>query len=178
MIVELATAAFFGLCTLRFSDPFSLGAHWVLCTGLMSLSVIDFQTFRLPRRIVHTTFLWGAALLCAASLSTGRIDRMSSALIGASSALGAMALLYIVSRGRLGDGDVRLSALLGMFLGWKDVSAVFTGFLLAFHLGAAAGLLAICTRRKTRSSAIPFGPFLALGTLFALLFDVGRFFAL
>lgn len=176
-IIEVSTAVLFGVCALRFRDPFVLGAHWVLCTGLMALSVIDFRTFRLPRRIVHTTFLWGALLLCAASLWSDRVDRMYTAFIGAGSALGAMALLYIVSRGRLGDGYVRLSPLLGMFLGWKDGSAVFAGFLLAFHLGAVAGLGAICARRMTRSSAIPFGPFLALGTLVTVLFDVHHLLA-
>lgn len=171
-IVEILTAAVFALCSVFMVDPFEIVSHWILSTGLIALSVIDVRTFRLPRRVIHMTALLGAPVLGAASLSIGETQRLFTAVQGAASALAAMSLLYVASRGRLGDGDVRLSALLGMFLGWQGLHAVFSGFLVSFHLGAIGGLVAMAVSRMGRSTAIPFGPYLAVGTLVTSLFDI------
>lgn len=172
LVVEIVTAILFVACVARFDDVTTLVAHWVLCTGLMTLAVIDLFTMKLPRRIIHTTAAAGLPLLLGASLVTDDLWRMSTAIIGASGAFVAMGLLYIMSAGKLGDGDVRMSPLLGLYLGWKEVSAVFSGFFLSFLLGAVVGLTIMIIRPAGSSREIPFGPFLAFGTVAALLFDV------
>lgn len=172
LVAEVSTAALFAVCAVRIESATALVAHWILCTGLMALSVIDMFTLRLPRRIIHVTAALGASALVVASMVAGEPERMMTAAVGALMALGAMALLYAASRGKLGDGDVRLSPLLGLFLGWKSLSAVHSGFLLSFVLGAVVGLGFLCATRSDRSRAIPFGPFLAAGTMLALLFDI------
>jgi len=171
IIEVLSTLVFIG-CALRIESPMVLLAHWILVTGLMSLSVIDMFTLRLPRRIVHTTGMLGAPVLIAASVMSSQQERLVTALVGAALAFVTMLIVYFVSRGRLGDGDVRLSPLLGLFLGWKDLTAVHSGFFLAFLLGSIVGLVLMCASRSTRSRTIPFGPFLAVGTMLALLFDI------
>ncbi len=171
-IVEVVTAALFALCALRFDEVIVLVAHWVLCIGLVSLSVIDLFTMKLPRRIIHVTASIGLPLLALASLSTDRPDRLATAMVGALGSFGVMLMLYVVSAGSLGDGDVRISPLLGLYLGWKDGAAVFSGFFLAFLSGAVVGIVVVAVRPAGSSRAIPFGPFLALGTISAVLFDV------
>lgn len=65
----------------------------------------------------------------------------------------------------MGFGDVKLAFLMGLFLGFpKIVVALYFAFL----TGAAVGVILIMLGKKKLKSAIPFGPFLVAGTVFAL----------
>jgi len=83
-----------------------------------------------------------------------------------------MWILYAVSRGGMGDGDVRLSPLLGAYLGWLGLPYVPIGLFLGFLLGSVVGVGAMVIGRAGRKTALPFGPFLAAGTLLTVF--VGR----
>jgi leader peptidase (prepilin peptidase)/N-methyltransferase len=83
-------------------------------------------------------------------------------------ALAFMALLYVISRGGMGDGDVRLSPLLGMYLGWLGLAHVPVGLFLGFLIGSVVGVGAMVAGRAGRKTALPFGPFLAVGTMIAV----------
>ncbi|MFM8857150.1 MAG: prepilin peptidase, partial [Actinomycetota bacterium] len=170
--IELVTSAVFVACALVIDNSLVLLAHWILCTGLISLTVIDIATLRLPRSIIHVTASIGIPILFFASITGDELLRVRTSLIGALCALCAMACLYAASSGRLGDGDVRLSPLLGAFLGWWSLPAVFSGFFLAFLLGSVIGLGMIIAKRSSRSKAIPFGPFLAAGTILTVVFEI------
>jgi leader peptidase (prepilin peptidase)/N-methyltransferase len=78
-----------------------------------------------------------------------------------------MAILSVVilKREGMGGGDIKLIAMLGAFLGWH---AVLVTIFLAAVLGAGVGLTLILLRRKRRQEPLPFGPFLALGALLAM----------
>ena len=75
--------------------------------------------------------------------------------------------LWFFTKGRgFGFGDVKLAPSLGLLLGWpKTIVAVF----LAFVLGAVVAVVLIALGKKKLGQTIPFGPFLVLGTLIALL---------
>src|SRR5439155_19564617 len=89
--------------------------------------------------------------------------------IGAVGHGGDLRVVQLVSpRGR-GFGDVRLSAVLGLFLGWLGLRYVGLGFFLGFFLGAVVGLALLILRRRGRKDHIPFGPFLAAGAVLAVL---------
>ncbi len=60
---------------------------------------------------------------------------------------------------------------LGIALGWVSVGAVFLGTFFGFLLGAIVGVALIMLGRKGRKDHVPFGPFLATGTVFALCFS-------
>jgi len=101
----------------------------------------------------------------AASLATGRVAWLDS-LLGIAVGGGIFFVIILASRGGMGGGDMKLSAMLGAFLGWKlGLLAVLLGVLAGG--GVACCLLAL--GRKGRKEAIPFGPFLALGGAITLL---------
>ena len=69
----------------------------------------------------------------------------------------------------LGGGDVKLSGLLGLYLGWLGPGPLAAGLFLGYALAAAAGLALIAAKRATRRSHLAFGPFLLAGALAAVL---------
>jgi len=68
----------------------------------------------------------------------------------------------------MGLGDVKLAFLMGLVLGWPNI--LFALFL-AFSLGAVIGIILIVLGKKNIKSEIPFGPFLAGATIFAMLYN-------
>ena len=79
-----------------------------------------------------------------------------------------MLLIFLLSRGGMGAGDVKLSFVLGVWLGLK---ASVVCLMLAFVLGGIIGVLLLVTGIKQRKDPIPFGPFLCIGAYIALLFS-------
>ena len=77
-------------------------------------------------------------------------------------------MLHIVARGGFGFGDVRLGAMLGWYLAWQGLRYVPVGLFLAFVLSAITGVALMALGRAGRRTAIPFGPFLAVGAVLAL----------
>jgi leader peptidase (prepilin peptidase) / N-methyltransferase len=128
---------------------------------LIVLSVIDFDSYRLPNRIV----LPSAALVLAARLTSA--PEYWKAWIGAS--LGAFAcflVLALVYPAGLGMGDVKLALLLGAALGGAVLPALLVGTLAA----GVAGLVVLARQGLgARRRALPFGPFLAFGAITILL---------
>ena len=168
LVLELTTAGLFTVLAIKFQLSWELGAFCVLATGLVALSWIDLKTKRLPREIIYVTAAIGVPLLCVAALVRHEPKRMLTMLIGAALALAFMGVVYLVSRGGMGDGDVRLSPLLGAYLGWLNPGFVAVGLFLGFVLGAVVGLALMAVGRAGRKTAVPFGPFLAMGALISI----------
>jgi leader peptidase (prepilin peptidase)/N-methyltransferase len=68
----------------------------------------------------------------------------------------------------MGDGDVRLAGLLGLYLGWIGLAHIPVGLFLGFLAGSLAGIVALA-RGGGRKTALPFGPFMAIGAVVAML---------
>jgi len=168
LILELVTGLLFGMFAWKFGLDWALPAYCVLAVGLVGLSWIDLKTKRLPRKIIYVTAAIGVPLLCVAALARHEPERIWMALVGAGSALAFMAIVYAASRGGMGDGDVRLSPLLGAYLGWLNPGLVAVGLFIGFLTGAVVGVAMMATGRAGRKTAVPFGPFLALGTIIAI----------
>ncbi len=76
--------------------------------------------------------------------------------------------IFILSRGRgMGLGDVKFAGALGLLLGWPDAAI---GFGLAFIVGAFWSIMLMLHGKKTLRSAVPFGPFMAVGALIVIFF--------
>jgi leader peptidase (prepilin peptidase)/N-methyltransferase len=77
-------------------------------------------------------------------------------------------LLNFISPRLLGFGDVRLSVVLGLPLGWLGIGYVLLGFFAANLIGAIVGIALIATKQIERQSRIPYGVFLAAGCALAV----------
>ena len=84
---------------------------------------------------------------------------MWDAVQGAMASVAIMLVIYWVSRGGMGFGDVKLAFVLGVWLGLEQSLLCL---LLAFVLGGVVGVLLLLTGLKTRKDAIPFGPYLCV----------------
>ena len=175
IVIELTTAALFVLMAIRFDDAqAAIPAYCILMATLVALTWIDLKTKRLPREITYTGVILGAVALTVAAIVIDEPERIWMMALGAAIALVAMWLIYALSRGGMGDGDVRLAPLLGMYLGWLNPGIVLPGLFFGFIAGAVVGVGMMAVDRAGRGTAVPFGPFLALGTVVAIF--VGQHF--
>lgn len=148
----------------------SLGWAWPLLFLLplvpvgVALAVVDWRTRLLPTRVLAPSYVVLVALVLACAAITRDTDDLLRAGWGWLIAGGLFLALWLVHPRGLGYGDVRLSGILGIalgYLGWGPlVVGVYAGFLLG---GFGGGLLALAGVVERR--AIPFGPFLLLGAL-------------
>ncbi|MFM8971851.1 MAG: prepilin peptidase [Actinomycetota bacterium] len=167
-LVEAGTGVLWSLLALRFHDTWALPAYLVLAAGLVALALIDLDTFLLPNRIVYPLTIAVVALFVVAAVAGDDSAALVRALLGGSASFAVFLLLHLVSPRGMGFGDVKLSFVLGVSLGWVSGPTVFLGMFLAFLLGSVVGLGLIITKVRSRRDHVPFGPFLAAGTLLAL----------
>jgi leader peptidase (prepilin peptidase) / N-methyltransferase len=175
VVIELANAALYVLMAIQFDDTrAAIPAYCILMSVLVVQTAIDLKTKRLPREITYTGMILGAVALTVAALVIGEPERIWMMVLGAAIALVAMWLIFALSRGGMGDGDVRFAPLLGMYLGWLNPGIVLPGLFFGFVAGAVVGVAMMAIDRAGRRTAVPFGPFLALGTVVAIF--VGQHF--
>jgi leader peptidase (prepilin peptidase)/N-methyltransferase len=175
IVIELANTTLFVLMALRFDDTrAAIPAYCILMSVLLAQTWIDLQTQRLPREITYTGIALGAVALTVAAVVIDEPERIWMMALGAGIALVTMWSIYTLSRGGMGDGDVRLAPLLGMYLGWLNPGIVLPGLFFGFLAGAVVGVAMMAIDRAGRRTAVPFGPFLALGTVVAIF--VGQHF--
>lgn len=167
-LVELACAALFAGTAARFGYRWDLPAFLALFAGLLALSCIDVERLILPKKIVYPLTALVAALLLVAAAGTGKWHDYVIGVICAAAWFAVFFALNLIGPRLLGFGDVRLSLVLGLALGWLGVGYVLLGFFAANVIGAVIGLALIATKRIDRSNPIPYGVFLALGCALAV----------
>jgi leader peptidase (prepilin peptidase) / N-methyltransferase len=161
LAVELGTGACFAVMALRFGPSPVLPAFLLLAALAPVLTLTDLRWRRLPDPLTLPAYPAAAALLAAGALAIpGATRHFLSALAGLAAAWLFFALLMLIHPAGLGWGDVKLSGVLGLYLGWLGAAAVAAGLLGAFVLAALAGLGLIAAGRATRKTQIPFGPFM------------------
>ncbi len=168
--VELLTAVLFAAVAVRFAGSWAIPAYLVLTAGLVALSAIDIDHFLLPNRIVYPVGLAGVPLLAVASAGDGDWGAFGRALIAAVVAFAIFFVIHFVAPRGMGFGDVRLSALLGLYLGWLGWGEVAGGLFCGFLYGAVIGIVLIAAGKRGRKQHIPFGPFMAAGAMTFVLF--------
>jgi leader peptidase (prepilin peptidase)/N-methyltransferase len=164
------TTVLVGLIVVRFADtPAAIPAYSWLMAVLVVQTAVDLRTRRLPREITYVGVAIGAPLLTIAALVLDEPERIWMMVLGAAMATATLWLAHVFSGDDFGEGDVRLAPLLGLYLGWLNPALVFVALLLSFVAGAAVGAALLATRRVQRDASLPFGPFLGLGTVVAVL---------
>jgi len=134
----------------------------VLCAVLLAITLTDLEFQIIPNAIVAFGAVAGVALILAFDL--GEIDQRALAVAIAG---GALLLVAIASPRGMGMGDVKLVAMMAIYLG----RAIAPALLIGFAAGAAVGLTMIAREgAAARKRAVPFGPFLAFGGVIGLWF--------
>lgn len=139
------------------------------CIGLAVTATIDAQTRRLPNKaiaLIATVEVVGFAV--AAAQEDAWEDWRRSLIVGMVALCVALAV-YLVSRGGLGEGDVKFALIVWMPLGWLGWGAAFGGYLVAAFVATVWAIVASVSQRKTRKVSIPLGPSLALGSIVTIL---------
>ena len=178
-LVELGTALFFGLVTLRFwPGEFAAGAEGPthrLAAGIVliaflflaavsvALALIDIDTHTLPNRIVLPSFLVGVVFLATACAFSSDWGALVRAAIGSAVLFLAYAALAFAYPGGMGHGDVKLAGVLGLFLGYLGWSQLIVGAFGAFLLGGLFSVALLALKKANRKSGIPFGPWMLGG---------------
>lgn len=169
-LLELTIAGLYCALAVRIDSLWALPAFGVLVGALVSLSLIDLATLRLPSSIIYSAALLGVPLLVLAALGAHTPRALADCLLAGAIAFVAFFVLFRMIPGAIGFGDVRLAGLCGGFLGWLGLKVALAGFLASFVIGGVVALAVMVTRHGGRKSRLPFGPFLAAGTLIASLF--------
>ncbi|MFI7062979.1 prepilin peptidase [Kribbella sp. NPDC050124] len=142
-----------------------LVAWLLLAVSGAVLGYIDARTRYLPSAIIWPSYvLVGLALLGAAMVS-GEWGSLRRAVIAGAIGFVVFYVLWFVFPRGVGFGDVRLSGLLGLALGWLGWGEFITGLYGGFFLGAVVGIALIVTKVMTRKQMVPFGPFMLIGAL-------------
>ena len=146
-LVELACGALFAGTAARFGYQWDLPAFLALFAGLLALSCIDVERLILPKKIVYPLTIVVAALLLLAAAATGKWHSFVVGLICAAAWFALFFALNLIDPKYLGFGDVRLSLVLGLALGWLGVGYALLGFFAANVIGAVVGISLIATKR-------------------------------
>jgi leader peptidase (prepilin peptidase)/N-methyltransferase len=156
--VELTTALLVAGCVLAFGLTADAAVATLFCIALVAVSATDLEHRIIPNKIV----LPAAALVLAAQTVMHPSPEWALGALGASGFLFVAALAYPAG---MGMGDVKLALLMGAMLGRTVGVALMLGMIAALVPGVA---LLAKHGQKARKMGIPFGPFLALGSVVAL----------
>ncbi|MGI5167429.1 prepilin peptidase [Spirillospora sp. CA-253888] len=142
---------------------------WLGVAGVL-LAVVDVRLKRLPDPLTLTSYPICAALLAAAvPFTADGGGRFTAALIGLAALGGLFFVQWVIVPNAMGFGDVKLSGVLGLCLGWLGADAWMLGVVAMFLLGGLYSVGLLVLRRAGRKATIPFGPFMLAGTLAAVL---------
>ena len=158
--IELVTELLLLVGFFKFGLTFDFLGYAVLAPILVIITAIDIEHQIIPDVITLPGIVLG---LVVGSYTIGYADSLLGFFLGS----GLFYLLAVFSNGGMGGGDIKYIAAAGALLGWQKVLLVI--FIGAF-LGSIVGLFQIAVQKKSRKSLIPFGPFLAAGTLITLFY--------
>jgi leader peptidase (prepilin peptidase) / N-methyltransferase len=161
-LIELAVGvAFAATALVLHDDPAKLVLGLVFVAILAAITLTDLERRVIPNAILLVGALMGVGIVAATD--PGSLPERLAAAAGAGGFLLVVALLY--PRG-MGMGDVKLAAVMGIFLGVSVIPALFVGI----ALGALVGFgLLLRYGPAARKHAVPFGPFLAVGGVVGML---------
>jgi leader peptidase (prepilin peptidase) / N-methyltransferase len=148
-------------------SPALLLAGYLVPVGV-ALSVVDWRTRLLPTRVIAPSYAVVIVLAVTAAALGGDWEDLARAGWGWLVAGGLFLLMWIVYPAGMGYGDVRLSGILGIALGYVGWAELFSGLFAAFLLGGLGGALLSALRIVDRRS-YPFGPFMLLGAVVGVL---------
>jgi leader peptidase (prepilin peptidase) / N-methyltransferase len=158
-VMELLTGILFATAPLVIGWSGELVVALILISMFMIIIVSDINYMLIPDKIL----IWFAGIFLLERIFIP-LNPWWDSLIGAVAGFVLLLIIALVSKGGMGMGDVKLYALLGFVLGFK---LVLLSFFLSTLFGAVIGGFALLFKLVKRRQPIPFGPFIAAGTLTA-----------
>ncbi|WP_299485902.1 A24 family peptidase [Acaryochloris sp. IP29b_bin.137] len=174
-LVEAATAGLFLGIFLLFGYQLQTLGYWLCASILVSLALIDWDVMLLPNPLTQLGVLSGLTFQTVVGWHQQGVAGAAQGFIFG--ALGVIAGIWLIDvigflatlafgRVAMGGGDSKLMAMIGAWLGWKQM--LLTLFLACFA-GSIVGLGGRVFGKIGRFQAIPFGPFLVLGALLCMM---------
>ena len=170
-VVAAVTAALFAAMAVKIGLHPRLVPALLLTALVVPASVID-----LNHRIIPDRINYPGALLVFAAASFAQPDRLAEFAIGGIGCFLFLGIAWVVSPAGMGLGDVKMALMIGLGTGRYAFVALFAGFCASTALSA---VLVARGGRKALKTTFPFGPFLAVGAMVALLWGpevLGVFF--
>lgn len=161
-IIELLTGILFVLAALVIGWHLELMIAWTLISMLIVITVSDIRYMLIPDKIL---LVFSGIFLMERMFNP--LAPWWDSILGAVVGFSLLLVIAIVSKGGMGGGDIKLFAVIGFVVGTKTV---LLSFFLATLFGAIIGLIGILCKIVKKEKPIPFGPFIAIGTLCAYFF--------
>ncbi len=160
-LVELATALLCVGAVLAGETTADVALGIVLILLVVPIALIDLEHRIIPNRLT----LIGAVAALAIGTALDPAGEPGRLIAGAAAG-GFLLIAALAYPGGMGMGDVKLAAMIGLFLG----AAVAPALLIALVTGTLLGVVIVARKgaREGRKTAVPFGPFLALGAVVAV----------
>jgi leader peptidase (prepilin peptidase)/N-methyltransferase len=171
LLVELVTGAIFAYLAWHYRLSPELAFAIVYAGIFILIFVIDLE----QGLVLNSVIIAGVVLAFAFSFFWGEFAEFwpkvgpgitLSALLGGAVGFIIMLLPYLISRGGMGAGDVKLAGFMGLVVGFPQILAAL---LVGIIIGGIVAILLLLFRLRKRKEAIPFGPFLAVGAVVALI---------
>lgn len=161
IFVELAAAALFAILWQRYGLTPQLALALFYACLFTVIFVTDLEHRLILNKVVYSSMVV-ALILSPLWPEVGLVN----SLLGGALGFGFMLVPFLLSRGGMGAGDVKLAGLVGLVAGFPQV---FIALFLAMVAGGLVAGFLLVTRLKGRKDAVPFGPFLAAGAMVTLL---------
>lgn len=175
-LIEIITGVLFALAIITF--PLNDAVSWLMLIKAIfviaicvTVFVIDFEHYLILDKVVFPAIAVVAGLLIATDISSGTTMNTIYGILAAVGVFIPFWFLWFVSKGKwMGFGDVKFMAFMGFALGFPGI---LVALFLSFGIGAITGVFLILAGKKQLSSRLPFGTFLSVATIIALLYGPG-----
>ncbi len=164
-LVELLTGVMYLTLYLFYGFQPITFIYMVLCSVLIIISFIDLKERIIPD-VLSIPFIAVGFIFSFFLKNISPANSLLGILTGGGSLLLiAVAGTYLFKKESMGGGDVKLAAMIGAFLGWQ---LTLLSLFLGFFLGSLIGIV-ILIKNKGKGEIVPFGPFIAMGTIISIL---------
>lgn len=162
LAAEIITGTAFVLCGIHTMPGLSLVLMFTFTGCLILISLIDYEKQIIPDYLVCVIAVNGILYNLL-----HHPDMIFDAILGGVLGFAIMLAVFIISRGGMGGGDVKLSAAAGLWLG---VEGTLLFLLLSFAFDGIISIVLLASGIKNKGDAVPFGPFLCISAFIVLLY--------
>lgn len=161
--IELINGILYVLIFMKYGFAIEFIKYSVFASIMIVIGMIDFDTMDVYfNTILFVLIASGVFIFIDIFNHINITDSLLGALLGA----GLISLIVIITKG-MGTGDIEIALAAGLFLGFKNTIVML---FLAFISGGIVATYILITKKKSGKDAIPFGPFLAAASIFAMLY--------